>query len=150
MVRVQVFTKRSAGIGVATGAVVAAGFGQLAGASWGLAALNGLAAGALALSLSIVLRDGRFDMMNTRRRHGVWLLAWTVIAVPWLFADNFIEPTLSRIDEFALTLLVGLTGFAAFALGAIAATLEHLDGDDAAADPRPHQVTPAPGERRTP
>ena len=82
MVRVRVFTKRSTGIGVGTGALVAAAFGQLAGASWGLAVMNGLAAGALALAVSIVLRDGRFDFMNTRRRVGVWLLSWIVIATP--------------------------------------------------------------------
>ena len=147
MVRVRVFTKRSAGIGIATGALVAAGFGQLMGASWGLAVLNGLAAGALALALSIVLRDGRFDFGNTRRRPGVWVLAWIVIATPWFLVDNFIEPGLSRTDEFALTLLFGLTGFAAYALGAITATLDHLDGDDAA-DPRLHRLTMPPGERR--
>ena len=147
MVRVRVFTKRSAGIGVGTGALVAAAFGQLAGASWGLAVMNGLAAGALALAVSIVLRDGRFDFMNTRRRVGVWLLSWIVIATPWFFVDDIVELQLSRADEAALTLLFGLTGFAAYTLGAITATLDHLDGDDAA-DPRLHQVTPRPGERR--
>ena len=149
MVRVQVFTKRSAGIGVATGALVAAGFGQLAGASWGLAALNGLAAGALALAVAIVLRDGRFDFMNTRRRRGLWVFAWIVIATPWFLVDDVIELQLSRVDEAALTLLFGLTGFAAYALGAITATLDHLDGDEASADPRLHRVTPSPEARRT-
>ena len=61
--------------------------------------------------------------------------------------DDIVELQLSRADEAALTLLFGLTGFAAYTLGAITATLDHLDGDDAA-DPRLHQVTPRPGERR--
>ena len=42
----RVFTARATGIGMATGVLVGIAFGQLLGAAWGLAVLNGLAAGA--------------------------------------------------------------------------------------------------------
>ena len=54
--RVAVFTARSTGIGIATGVLVTAVFGQFVGASWGLAILAGLPAGALALAGSIILQ----------------------------------------------------------------------------------------------
>ena len=103
--------------------------GGCAGQLQGGRHLNGLAAGALALALSIVLRDGRFDVMNTRRRPAVWALAWIVIVRPWFFVDDIIELSLSRADEAALALLFGLTGFAAYALACITAMLDHLAGD---------------------
>ena len=145
----KVFTARSTGIGVATGVLVAAALGQLAGAAWGLAVMNGLAVGALALALSTVVRDGRFGMMDNSRRPGVWLLAWAVMSTPMFFVDNVIEIELKRADAAALHLLFGLTGFAAYSLGGIMATLNHFDsGRNATADPRLHRVTPPPGEPR--
>ena len=137
--RVAVFTTRSAGIGMATGVIVAAVVGLLLGAAWGLAVLNGLAAGALGLTISVVLRDGRFDMMDTRRRAGVWALAYAVMVGPMFFVDDVIDLGLNQADEGALTLLFGLTAFAAYAVGGMAATLAHLDGDDAGSDPHPYR-----------
>ncbi len=40
-----------------------------------------------------------------------------------------------------------LTGFAAYTLGGIMATLVYLDDEPAAADPRLRRFTPPPGER---
>ena len=148
--KIKVFTPRSVGIGIAGGVLVAAGLGQLTGAAWGLAVLNGLAAGALVLALSIVVRDGRFDMMDNRRRRGVWLLAYVVMITPVLFVDDAIGIELSdRANLFALSVLFALTGFASYLLGGIMATLNQLDGDAVGADPRLHRVTPSPGEHHT-
>ena len=75
----RVFTARSTGIGMATGVLVAIAFGQLLGVAWGLAVLNGLAAGALALALSIdELRGGWLDTTHDRRRTGIRALAYAV------------------------------------------------------------------------
>ena len=144
--KIAVFTPRSVGIGIAGGVLVAAGLGQLTGAAWGLAVLNGLAAGALALS--IVVRDGRFnmmDMMDNRCHPGVWLLAYVVMITPVLFVDDAIGIELSdRANLFALSVLFALTGFASYLLGGIMGTLNQLDGDAVGADPRLHRVTPGP------
>ena len=59
--KVAVFTGRSVGIGIVFGVLVAAGFGQFRGTDWGLAAMNGLSAGALALAFSIGMSDGRLQ-----------------------------------------------------------------------------------------
>ncbi len=75
--RAKVFTARSVVIGVASAVLVSALLGPLVGASRGLALLNGLVAGALALA-GCLLRDGRFAFMGAatnQRRIGVWLLA---------------------------------------------------------------------------
>lgn len=55
---------------------------------------------------------------------------------------------LRREDRLALSLLFGFTGFASYAFGAVMATLNRLDGDDAA-DPRLRRVVPPPDERGT-
>ena len=47
--KVTVFTLRSVGIGIVFGVLVAAGLGLLRATDWGLAAMNGLSAGTLAL-----------------------------------------------------------------------------------------------------
>ena len=127
--------------------LVAIALEQLLGAPWGLAILNGLAAGALALALSCgVLGDGWFfDTTDNQRRPGTWALAYAVMIAPPLFVHNYIE--LRPTDEVAVSLLFMLTGFASCTLGDIMATLVYLDGDAAAADPRLHRVTPPPGER---
>ena len=145
MTSLRVFTARSTGIGIATGVLVAIALGQLLGAAWALAILNGLAAGALALALSIGA-GGWFDTTVNRRRPGIWALAYAVMMAPTLFVHHYIE--LRPADEVAVSLLFILTGFAAYTLGSIMATLVYLDGDAAAADPRQHRVTPQPGERR--
>jgi len=145
---VRVFTARSTGIGIATGLLVALALEQFLGAPWGLAILNGLAAGALALALSCgVVGDGWFfDMTDNQRRPGTWALAYAVMIAPPIFVRDYIE--LRPTDEIAVSLLYMLTGFASYILGNIMATLVYLDGDAAAADPRLHRVTPPPGERR--
>ena len=123
----QVFTMKSAGVGVATGALVAAAVGQLLGASWGLAILNGVAAGASALALSIVVGDGRFGMMNVRHRPGVRLLAYLVMLLPAFTAGNFIEVELARAEGLALSTLLLLTAFASYVFGGVLATLDYID-----------------------
>ena len=162
--RVAVFTARSTGIGIATGVLVTAVFGQFVGASWGLAILAGLPAGALALAGSISLRNGKFDLgaghqrrpgslrnkkfhlgSGQQRRPGVGLLAWLVMLSPTF--GIVIETELSPVNEFAFKVLILATGMAAYALGGVMATLNHLDGDDEI-DPRLHRVTPPPDENR--
>ena len=125
----QVFTTKSVGAGVATGALVATAVGQLLGAPWTLAGLNGLAAGALALALTVAVSDGRFGVMDVRRRPGVRTLASVVMIFPALVVGNAMDVELARAEGFALGLLFLLTGFAAHALGGILSTLEHLDDD---------------------
>ena len=126
----QVVTTKSIVTGVATGALVAAAIGQLLGAPWMLAGLNGLAAGALALALSIVVGDGRFGVMSVRRRPGLRMFAYSVMLLPAFLAGNVMDVELARADGLALALLFLLTGFAAHALGGILSTLEHLEGAD--------------------
>lgn len=124
--------------------------GLLIGVSWGLAIPTGLSAGALALAVSIGMRDGRFDCMGrrtTQRWLGVWVLAWIVMSTPTFLLGNFFEVRLNREDDLVLKLLLLGTGMAAYALGWIMATLNHLYGDDTA-DPRLHRVTPPPTEGR--
>lgn len=123
----QVLTMRSVVAGVATGALVAAAVGQLLGAPWMLAGLNGLAAGALALAASIAVGDGRFGVMNIRRRPGLRAFAYVVIMLPAFLAGNVMDAELARAEGLALALLFLFTGFAAHALGGILSTLEDLD-----------------------
>ena len=147
--KAKVFTVRSVVIGVASGVLVSAALGPLAGASRGLAILNGLAAGALAFAAFLSLRDGRFAFMSaqtSQRRLGVWVLAWVAMSSPMFFVRSAIGNELSNPpDGLALSLLFGFTGFASYAFGGIMATLEHLDGDDAA-DPRLHRMTRPSGD----
>ena len=147
--RVAVFTARSVVIGGAVGGLAATTMRLLVGVSWGLAILTGLSTGALALAVSIGMRDGRFDCVGartTQRWFGVWLLAWTVMFAPASMVGDFFEVELNRGDDLVLKLLLLSTGMAAYAFGGIMATLNHLDGDDTA-DPRLHRVTPPPSER---
>ncbi len=123
----QVLTTKSVGTGVATGVLVAVAIGQFLGAPWTLASLNGLAAGALALAASIVVGDGRFSVMNVRRRPGLRTFAYVVILLPAFLAGNVMNVELARAEGFALGMLFLLTGFAAHALGGILSTLEDLD-----------------------
>ena len=164
--RVAVFTARSTGIGIATGVLVTAVFGQFVGASWGLAILAGLPAGALALAGSISLRNGKFDLgaghlrrpgslrnrkfdlgSGHQRRPGVYFLAWFVMSSPAFLVGIVIETELSPVNEFAFKVLMLTTGMAAYAMGGVMATLNHLDGDDEIAPPL-HRVTPPPDENR--
>lgn len=123
----QILTTKSVATGVATGVLVAVAIGQLLGAPWTLAGLNGLAAGALALAASIVVGDGRFSVMSVRRRPGLRTFAYVVILLPAFMAGNVMSVELARAEGFALGMLFLLTGFAALALGGILSTLEDLD-----------------------
>ena len=138
----RVFTTKSTGIGIATGALLAIALGQLLGATWGLATLNGLAAGALALALSTDLRDGLLDTTDNQRRPGLSGLASAVMTAPPLFTHHYIE--LRPAGEIGLAVLLALTGLATYVLGGVMATLNHLD-DDSTNDSRLHRVTPPPG-----
>ena len=147
----SVFPARSVSVGIATGTIVAAALGRLVVAPWGLAVLTGFAAGACALAVPITMRDGRFDVLGTsvtRRHLGIRLLAHGVLLLPMFFIDEVIA--LSRPVGLALALLLGLTGTAAYILGGIMATLNHLEGDDVEDDPRLHRVTPSRGDERFP
>ena len=126
----QVITTKAVAVGVATGALVAVAVGPLIGAPWMLAGLNGLAAGALALASYIVAGDGRFGVMNVRRRPGLRAFAYAVMFLPAFMAGNVMEVELARAEGLALALLFLLTGFAAHALGGILSTLEHLEDAD--------------------
>ena len=141
--KVAVFTARSVAVGVAAGVLVAVWVGWLRGADAVLAVLNGLAGGALALAVFNYMEDGRFALQA--RRLGVRTLTASVIVAPMIFVDNVIGNELSRANGSSLSLLFVLTGFAAYNLGGILATLDHLDGNDSSddsADPRLHRVTP--------
>ena len=123
----QVVTTKSVAVGVAAGALVAVAVGQLIGAPWMLAGLNGLAAGALALATSIIVGDGRFGVMNVRRRPGLRTLAYAVVFLPAFMAGSVMDVEIARAEGLALAMLFLFTGFAAYALGGILSTLEHLD-----------------------
>lgn len=108
-----------------------------------------MSVGALALAVSIGTRDGRFYHLGadtTRRRLGIWMLAWTVMSTPAFLVGNFFEIRLNRDDDLVLSVLLLSTGLAAYTLGGIMATLDHLEGNDTA-DPRLHRVTSPPSER---
>ena len=162
-----VFTGRSVSIGIVFGVLVAAGFGQFRGTDWGLAAMNGLSAGALALAFSIGMSDGRLQWYgNHPGRQGVWMLAYIVIGISAAFVRGFIE--VDRFIEgkkffdmykfidmarayanyFAVEMLLLITGFAAYGLGFINAKLEHLDGDKSG-DPLPLRATSPDGPRHS-
>ena len=133
-------------IAMATGVLVAIALRQFLDLAWGLAILNGLAAGGLALALSIGgdLAGGWFDATDNRSRSGVRGLTCTVMVAPALLVHRYIE--LRPADEVAVSLLFMLTAAAAYVLGRVMAALEHLDGDRSVpVDPRLHRVTPPRG-----
>ena len=160
--KVAVFTLRSVGVGIVAGMLVAVAFGLFAGASWGLAIVNGLSAGALVLTVSIGMNDDRVDWGSVPPgRRGTWNLAYSVILIPAVFLeyltgfwfDSDGVPLLNGIkfgvvDLIALKALFLTTGFAAYALGNITAKLEHLVGDEGV-HPYPLHVTPPDGPRRS-
>lgn len=165
--KVAVFTLRSVGIGIVFGVLVAAGLGLLFGTDWGLAAMNGLSAGALALAFSIGTSDDRLKWYRNRPgRQGVWMLACIVLGISSLFVREFIE--VDRFIEgeklfemygfidmarayangFAVEVLILITGMATYCLGCIRAKLEHLDGDESG-DPPLLRATPPDGPRHS-
>lgn len=146
---VRLLTPRSIGIGVGSGVLVAVAFGQIYGVAWGLAALNGLAAGALALATSICLRDGRFGGLMETGRHGrrdVGIVLACTIAAPALFIEDALGiELLDRGYGSALSLLFACTGSAACTLSGIIATWAPPGGNVGAAGPRPHRADPPYG-----
>lgn len=146
---VRLLAPRSIGIGVGSGVLVAVAFGQIYSVAWGLAVLNGLAAGALALATSICLRDGRFaGLMETgrHRRRDVGVVLACAIAAPALFIEDALGiELLDRGYGAALSLLFGCTGSAACTLSGIMATWAPPDGNVGPADPRLHRVVPPYG-----
>ena len=163
--KVAVFTLRSVGVGIAAGVLVAVAIGLLPGTSWGLAAVNGLSAGVLVLTVYVGMIDDRVDWNSgTRRpgRRGTYTLAYCVIFTPGLFVEYFIgfefvrggPPVLKgmefgSLNLYALKMLFLTTGAAAYALGSITAKLVHLYGDESL-DPHPLRVTPADEPPRYP
>ena len=144
----KVITVRSAAVGAGT-AVLSAGALAFIGVPPGLSLLAALPAGGLALAACITMGDSRFDFMGptvARRRAGLYLLAWVIMAGPGFLVGSVVA--LDRVSAMALQVLVLSTGFAAYAFGGIMATLDHLDGEGAAEDPRLHVLTPSPRERR--
>lgn len=160
--KVAVFTVRTVGVGIAAGVLVATAFGLFAGASWGLAAVNGLSAGVLVFTICIGMNDDRVDWGSVPSGHrGTWKLAYIVILVPTLLLeyltgfwfDSGDAPLLNGmefgvVDLIALKALIFTTGFAAYALGNITAKLEHLIGDESV-EPHPLRVTPHIGPHRS-
>lgn len=165
--KVAVFSVRSVGIGIVCGVLVAAGLGLRRGADWGLAALNGLSAGAAVLAFSIGMSDDRLKWYgNRRKRQGVGILAFIVTMIPSVFVreliavDRFIEEeklfemygfidtARASANGFAVSMLILITGFAAYDLGCINAKLEHLDGDESG-DPLPLRGIPPDGPRHS-
>lgn len=142
----RAFRAQPYAIAMATGALTAIVLRQFLDLAWGLAVLNGLAAGGLALALAIGgdLVGGWFDATDNRRRSGVRGLTCTVMVAPALLVHRYVE--FRPADEVAVSLLFMFTGAAAHVLGGVMAALEHLDGDmPAPADPRLHRVTPPSG-----
>ena len=142
----RAFRAQPYAIAMATGVLVAIGLRQFLDLAWGLAILNGLAAGGLALALSIGgdLAGGWFDAADNRSRSGVRGLTCTVMVAPALLVHRYVE--LRPADEVAVALLFMLTAAAAYVLGRVMAALEHLDGDRSVpVDPRLHRVTPPRG-----
>ena len=133
----KVFTTRSTGIGITTGVFAVGLFGQLMGAPWGLAILNGLTIGAVVLLIACAGRLGLFQpelrdpatMWRWRPQLGVWMVTWMVILAPTYFAMLFIE--LDPATEAALTSLFFATFTGAYLGGMVGATLEQRDRIDA-------------------
>ena len=142
----RAFRAQPYAIAMATGVLVAIVLRQFLDLAWGLAILNGLAAGGLALVLSIGgdLAGGWFDATDNRSRSGVRGLTCTVMVAPALLVHRYIE--LRPAAEVAVSLLFMLTAAAAYVLGRVMAALEHLDGDRSVpVDPRLNRVTPPRG-----
>ena len=143
---VRLLTPRSIGIGVGSGVLVAVACRELSSVAWGLAVLNGLAAGALALATSICLRDGRFAAVAETGRHrrlDVGIVAACTIAAPTIFVEDVLGiELLDRGGGSALGLLFACTGSAVCTLSGIMATWAPPDGSVGAAGPRLHRVVP--------
>ena len=86
----KVFTAWSIGSSTATGVLVMLVVGQLMGAPWVLAALNGLAIGAVALLVACGIRLGLFRraprdpaaMLRWRPQHGVGMVGSVILSAP--------------------------------------------------------------------
>ena len=144
--QIPIWTVRSVIASLAVGAIVAAVLGGVLGTPWGLAALAGFPAGALALACSLLMRDPRLDAGALRPSRGTGSslarLAIFMILASALVVDDALQ--LRGVSGFASSAVVLLTGFAAYLLGVIVWAQHHLAGDETSADPRLHGVTPGP------
>jgi len=114
------FTRRFALVALATAAVVYVGLVVLLGAAPVTALFTGLAAGALAGVMPSAIRDGRFPGGHTGR-------GATVVASVVILGSALVVPAalgLDRTTQLSLSLLVLLTGYAAFMLGSAAVVEE--------------------------
>ena len=140
----RVFTRRSSVAALATGVLVAVALGQVFGASWGLAAITGLPAGAAVLGVSFAARNGLF---RTRPRPwgpvpwvGAWFVGYFVAMLPAFTLGAFLE--LNWGTEAAIKLLLLLSGLSALMFGYIVRMLEPLDTSEDASDSSLSNATP--------
>ena len=138
----RVFTGRSVSLGLATGMVVSVMLGAF-GIDWVLACMTGLAAGAFALAFCTSL-DPRFDM--TPRRRGPWVIASIVILTPALNLGGALRHAPDTVHPFVISVLILLTGFAAYSLGVIVGALNQIEGDDAPPTANRYRITAAPDD----
>ena len=140
----RVFSGRSMALGVATGVVASVALGAF-GIDWVLACMTGLAAGAFALAFYTSL-DPRFDM--TPRRRGPWVVAGIVILTPALNLGSALRHSPDAVHPLVVSVLLLLTGFAAYGLGVIVGALNQIEGDDAPATGNLLDVTAASDDTR--
>lgn len=145
--KTQVFTTRSVSGAVSVGLLVGAGFGGLIGMTWNLAAMNGLAAAAVAFAGSFGLRGGLFytPMRKFGLKHRIQMIAFAIIFAP-AFSVNSLVIELDRAANFGLMFPLG--GFGVFWLGIIVGTLERTQGADATAERILPLAGPPPNEER--
>lgn len=122
------FTSRFALVVFATAALVSIGLVGLLDAAPVTALFAGLGAGVLAAVMPAAVSDGRFPGGRTGRRA-------TVVASLVILGSALVAPAALSVDgptRLSVSLLVLLTGYAAFMLGS-AAVIE--DSDDSVAAP---------------
>jgi hypothetical protein len=129
------FTRRFTLLALATAAVVYGALVLLLGAAPVTALFTGLAAGALAGVVPSAIRDGRFPGSYAGR-------GATAVASVVILGSALVVPTalgLDRTTQLSLSLLVLVTGYAAFMLGS-AAVIE--DDNSAVETPVPNASLP--------
>ena len=145
----RVFSGRSMAIGVATGVVVSVVLGAF-GTGWGLACMTGLAGGSCVLALCTALGDPRFNgqPVMTARQRGPSVIASIVILAPALNLSSALRHAPDAVNPFIVSLLILLTGFAAYGLGIIVGALSQIEGDDAPPTGNPLGLTTASDDTR--
>lgn len=105
--------------------------------------MTGLAAGACALAFCTSL-DPRFDM--TPRRRGPWVVASIVILTPAFNLPVALQHSPDTVYPWVASILVLLTGYAAYGLGVIVGALNQGEGDGAPPTGNRLIVSPAPDD----